>query len=135
MSSTSVSSGRVRPGIVPALLLATGCALATPAQAQTAAAIPPAAYGQREAGEFGDRQAGSFGDIDPGHFGDAAEGSFRTRDYSRLQEGQTSPLEARPVGRGSARAATTPARPQPAAESPYITLPQPLDPSAAPRKR
>ena len=90
-----------------------GAVLSMQALAQTSAAIPPAVYGNRQAGQFGDRTSGAFGDIDQGHYGDTATGSFRQENYSRAQENQVRPITARPLP------ATV--------SSPYITLDKPAD--------
>ena len=95
-------------------------AMSMQALAQTSAAIPPAAYGNRQAGQFGDRTSGTFGDIDQGHYGDTATGSFRQENYSRAQEAQVRPLTAQPLP------ATV--------SSPYITLSKPADEPVADSK-
>lgn len=97
-----------------------GTVLSMQALAQTSAAIPPAAYGNRQAGQFGDRTSGAFGDIDQGHYGDTATGSFRQENYSRAQEGQVRPVTARPLPN--------------TVTSPYITLNKPADEPAADSK-
>lgn len=97
-----------------------GAVLSMQALAQTASAIPPAAYGNRQAGQFGDRTSGTFGDIDQGHYGDTATGSFREENYSRAQEAQVRPVTAKPLpATGS---------------SPYITLSKPADEPVADSK-
>lgn len=99
--------------------LALFCLAPATSFAQTAAAIPPASYGNYQAGQFGDRQQGSFGDTDKGEFGNVASGSFREKNFSRAQEAYVRPVDAHPLK------ATQQAKP--VAESPYITLPAPVD--------
>eukprot|EP00456_Euglypha_rotunda_P085726 TRINITY_DN8659_c1_g1_i1.p1 TRINITY_DN8659_c1_g1~~TRINITY_DN8659_c1_g1_i1.p1 ORF type:complete len:123 (+),score=19.21 TRINITY_DN8659_c1_g1_i1:96-464(+) len=95
-------------------------ALSMQALAQTSAAIPPASYGNRQAGQFGDRTSGTFGDIDQGHYGDTASGNFREQNYSRAQEGQVRPVTAKPLPS--------------TVSSPYITLSKPADEPVADSK-
>ncbi len=96
------------------------CLLSASVLAQTSAAIPPSQYGDRQAGQFGDRQSGNFGDIDQGHFGNPASGEFIENNFPRHQEGQIRAVDARATGANNGGKAKS-------TESPYITLPQPLD--------
>jgi hypothetical protein len=66
---------------------------------------------------------------DQGHFGDSSTGNFVENNFPRTQEGEVRPVDATPI-RGVRPSIFRKPAPPAASESPYVTLPKPVDSSS-----
>jgi hypothetical protein len=80
--------------------------------------------------QFGDRQLGNFGDAGTGYFGNPGEGHFTEKRFPRDQEGRVPLAPGIPMRYGRVSTPPPPSQaqqPQPAAPSPYVVLPAPVE--------